>query len=108
MPVTVADLRRSARRVHDVGEQHRGENTVVRHLCLVPGDELGDLLERIAPRFHVVKHVAPWQFNVFRARDVIGDVLAISRRDERVVGVLDDQSRHANGRQHRLHVHRGY
>ena len=45
MPVTVADLRGAPRRVHDVGEQHRGENPIIGHVCLVAGEELGDLLE---------------------------------------------------------------
>ena len=49
MPVTVAHLRRAARRVHDVGEQHRGENPIIGHLGLLAGEELGDLLERLAP-----------------------------------------------------------
>ncbi len=45
VPVAVADLGGAARRVHDVGEQHRGENPVVGHLGLLAGEELGDLLE---------------------------------------------------------------
>ena len=49
MPVPVAHLGSAARRVHDVGEQHRGENPIIGHLCLLAGKELGDLLERIAP-----------------------------------------------------------
>ena len=76
MPVTVADLRGPARRVHDVGEQHRGENPIIGHVGLLAGEELGDLLEGRAPRFDEVVHVAPRQLNVFRARYVIGDVLA--------------------------------
>src|SRR6185369_16982186 len=60
MPVTVADLRCPARRVHDVGEQHRGENPIVGYVGLVAGEELGDLLERRSPRFDEVIHVAAW------------------------------------------------
>ena len=44
MPLAVTDLRGLARRVHDVGEEHRGEDTVVGHVCVVAGEELGDLL----------------------------------------------------------------
>jgi hypothetical protein len=43
MPVTVADLRGPSRRVHDVGEEHGGENPVVRHFRLMAGEELVDL-----------------------------------------------------------------
>ena len=107
MPVTVADLGGPARRVHDVGEQHRGENPIIGHVGLVAGEELGDLLEGRAPRFDEVVHVAARQLNVFRARYVIGDVLALRGRDERVVGVLDDEGGHADCRKHRPHVHFG-
>ena len=44
MPVAVADLGGPSRRVHDVGEQHGGENPIVGHFGSVPGEELGDLL----------------------------------------------------------------
>ena len=57
-----------------------------------------------APRFDEVVHVAPRQLNVFRARYVIGDVLAPRGRDDRVVGVVEDESRHADCRKHRPHV----
>jgi hypothetical protein len=36
MPVPVADLRSPARRVHDVGEKHRGQNSVVSDVSLWP------------------------------------------------------------------------
>ena len=104
MPVTVADLRGAARRVHDVGEQHRGEHPIIGHVGLLAGEELGDLLEGRAPRFDEVVQVAARQLNVFRARYVIGDVLALRRRDERVVGVLEDEGRHADCRKDRPHV----
>jgi hypothetical protein len=107
MPVTVADLRSPPRRVHDVGEQHRGENPIVGHLSLVPGEELGDFLERRPPRLNEVVHVAPRQLNVLRAREVISDVLAPLGQDEGVVGVLADQGRHANCRKNRPHVQLG-
>ena len=76
MPVPVADLRHTARRVHDVGEQNRGEHPIVRYLGLVTGEELGDLLKRRTPRLNNVPHVAARQLDVLRARYVIGDVLA--------------------------------
>ena len=61
MPVAVADLRRPARRVDDVREEHRGEHPIVCHVYLVAGEELGDLLEGLAPAgFNEVVPVAPW------------------------------------------------
>jgi hypothetical protein len=88
MPVTVADLRSGACRVHDVGEQHRGEHTVVGHFCLVPGEELGDLLEGRAPsRFNELVDVASRQFDVLCVRYAVSDVLAHRGQDDRVVGV---------------------
>ena len=106
MPVAVADLRGAARRVHDVGEEHRGENPIVGHFGLVAGEELGDLLEGRAPsRFNDVVPVAARQLNIFRARYVLGDVLALRGRDDHVVGVLDDESRHTDCRKDRPHVH---
>jgi hypothetical protein len=42
MPVPVADLRGPARRVHDVGEEHRGEHPILGPLSLVAGEELAD------------------------------------------------------------------
>ena len=93
MPVTVADLRGVTRRVHDVGEEHGGENPIVRHVGPVTGEELGDLLEGRPPRFNEVVHVAPGQLNVFRARYVVSDVLAHRGQDELVVGVLEDEGR---------------
>jgi len=45
MPVTVAHLRGAPGRVHDVGEEHRGENPIIGHFSLVAGEELGNLLE---------------------------------------------------------------
>jgi hypothetical protein len=59
-PVAVADFRGPARRVHDVGEQHRGEHPIIGNVGLVAGEERGDLLEGRAPsRFNDVVHVAP-------------------------------------------------
>ena len=49
MPVPVANLRRPARRVHDVGEQHGGEHPVIGHVGLLAGEELGDLLKGRTP-----------------------------------------------------------
>ena len=105
MPVTVADLRGTARRVHDVGEQHRGEHPIIGHFGLLAGEELGDLLEGRAPRFNEVVPVAARQLNVFRVGYVLGDVLALRGRDDHVVGVVDDESRHTDCRKDRPHVH---
>ena len=59
MPVTVTHLCGSARRVHDVGEKHRGQHAIIGDLSLVAGEELGDLLEGLAPsRFNGVIPVA--------------------------------------------------
>jgi len=65
VPVTVAHLRRPARRVHDVGEEHGGENTVVRDVCLLAGEKLGDLLEGGSPWFYKVVCVAPGSSTYF-------------------------------------------
>ena len=108
VPVAVADVRGSARRVDDVGKQHRGEHPIIGHFCLMPGEELGDLLERIAPGFNEVVKVAPPELNVFRVRNVVGDVLAHCGRDEWVVGVLDDEGGHADGRKDLAHVQFGH
>jgi len=92
MPVTVADLRGPASRVDDVGEEHRGEHPIVGHLCLVPGEEFGDLLEGISPaRFDEVPHVATRQLDVLRARYVVSDVSAPRGQDDCVLGVMDDE-----------------
>src|SRR6516165_5636858 len=97
MPVTVADLRSPARRVHDVGEKYRGENTVVGHVGLMAGEELSDLPKGRAPAgFNGVQLVAAPQLNVFRVGYVLGDVLAIPGRDDRVVGVVEDEGGHAD------------
>jgi hypothetical protein len=93
MPVTVTDLRCSARRVHDVGEQHRRKHPIIGHLGLLAGKELGDLLEGFAPRLHEVIHVAARQLDVLRPRYAIGEVLAPRGQDDRVVGVLEDEWR---------------
>ncbi len=100
MPVTVTHLCGAARRVDDVGEQDGGEDAIVGDLGAVAGEELGDLVERLAPRFDEVDNVAPRQLNVFRARYVISDVLAHGGRDEQVVGVMEDKGWHADGRKH--------
>jgi hypothetical protein len=105
MPVTVADLGGSARRVDDVGEEHGGENSIVGDFCLVAGEELGDLLERRPPWFNEVVHIASRELDVLRARYVIGDdVLPTSGHDQRVVGVLDDEGGHADCRKQCPHV----
>jgi hypothetical protein len=75
MPVAVADRCGPARRIHDVGEQQRGKNPIIGHFCLLPGEELGDLLEGRAPRVHEVVQVAPRQRHVLGARNVVSDVL---------------------------------
>jgi hypothetical protein len=92
----------------DDGEEHGGENPIVRHFSLVPGEELGDLLKGRAPWFNEVVHVAPWQLNVLRARYVISDVLAPLGQDKGVVGVLHDEGWHADRRKHRPHVDFGH
>ncbi len=105
MPVTVTDLGGPARRVHDVGEEHRGENPIVGHVGPVPGEELGDLLEGLAPWFNGVIPVAAWHLNVFRVGYVLGDVLALRGRDDHVVGVVDHEGGHADCRKDRPHIH---
>jgi hypothetical protein len=45
MPVTVAHLGSPACRVDDVGEEYGRENPIIGHFCVLPGEELGDLLE---------------------------------------------------------------
>ncbi len=65
MPVAVTDLRGAACRVDDVGEEHRGEHPIIRHSRLVAGEELGDHLERIAPRFHEVVQLRPGSSTYF-------------------------------------------
>jgi hypothetical protein len=107
-PVTVADFGGSARRVHDVGEQHRGEDPIVRHFGLVAGEELVDLLKGQAPWFHEVEEVAPGKLDVFRARYVISDMLPPLGQDHRVVGVLEDEGWHADCGKHCPHVHLGH
>ena len=105
MPVTVTHLGGSARRVHDVGEQHRGENPIIGHVGLLAGEELGDLLEGRAPsRFNLVVPVAARQLNIFRVGYVLGDVPALRGRDDHVLGVVDDESRHTDCRKDRPHV----
>jgi hypothetical protein len=47
--------------------------------------EVGDLVEGLAPWFHEVVHVAAREFDVCRARYVIGDVLALRGRSYYVV-----------------------
>src|SRR5947199_9385635 len=83
MPVAVADLCGLARRVHNVGEQQRGQNPTIGHVGLLAGEERGDLLKRRSPRRDEVIQVAPRKLNVLRARYVISDVLAPLRRRRR-------------------------
>jgi hypothetical protein len=45
VPVTIAHFGGAVGRVDDVGEQHGGENPIVRHVGLLAGEELGDLLK---------------------------------------------------------------
>jgi hypothetical protein len=97
-----------ARRVHYVGEQHRRENPIIGHLGLIAGQELDNLAEGGAPWFNEVEQVATRKLNVFRVRNVVGDVLAHCRRDEWVVGVLDDEGGHVDCRQDRSHVRFGH
>jgi hypothetical protein len=106
VPVTVAHLRRAPCRVHDVGEQHRGQNPVVDHFCLLAGEELGDLPKGRTPsRFNDVVPVAARQLNIFRVGYVLGDVLALRGRDDHAVGVVEDEGWHADCRKDRPHVH---
>ena len=107
-PVTITHLRGPARRVHDVGEQHRGENPIIGHFGVLPGEELRYRLEGLAPRLHEVIDVAPRQLNISRAIDVIGDVLAQHGRDDRVVGVVKDERGHPDSREDRPHVQVGH
>jgi hypothetical protein len=108
VPVTVADLRGPTRRVHDVGEQHRRKHPIIGHFRVLTGEELGDLLKKLAPRLNEVPHVASGQLNVLRPRYVITDVLAQRRRDEEVVAVLNDEGRHADCGKQRPHVQFGH
>jgi len=77
--------------------KHGGENPIIGHFSLVASEELVNLQKGFAPRFNKVENVAPRQLNVFRARYVIGDILAHYACDEWVVGVLDDKGGHADG-----------
>src|SRR6476660_6031724 len=96
MPVSITHVCGLAGRVDDVGEQDGGKHSVVGHVCLLAGEELGDLLEGIPPWLNEVVHVAPLQLNVFRARYAVCDVPPRRGQDEFVVGVLDDQGRHTD------------
>src|ERR1700759_3259115 len=98
MPVTIAHLGGAARGITEVGEQHRGKNPIVGDTGLFAGDELGDLLELLPPRLDEVVHVAPWQLNVLRARNVVCDWLAMRGQDDRGVSELEDKCWRADGR----------
>ncbi len=65
VPVAVAHLGGPPRRILDVGEKHRGEHAIVGHVGLVAGEELGDHLKRLAPRFDEMENVAPGNSTYF-------------------------------------------
>jgi hypothetical protein len=67
MPVTVTHLGGAARRIDDIGKEHRGKNPVVSHFWLFAGEERVDLLKGLPPRCSEVEQVAPWHLNEFRA-----------------------------------------
>ncbi len=108
MPVTVTNLGGTTRRVHDVGEKHRGKNPIIGQVSPLVGEELGDFLEGRAPvRFNEVENVAPWKLNVLRARYAISDVLAPLGRDKGVVGVMEDECRDTDCGKQRPHIRFG-
>ncbi len=61
IPVTITDFGGAPCRVHDVGEQHRGEHPIVGDFGLLSGEELGHLLKGLTPRFDEVNCVAARQ-----------------------------------------------
>jgi hypothetical protein len=91
MSVAITHLGGSARGVHDVGKQHRSQHPIVGHFCLMAGEELGDLLEGLPPRFNRVVDVPARELDVLGTGYVVGDVLANCRHDQRVVGVVQDE-----------------
>ena len=101
MPVTITHLGGAASRVHDVGEQDRGENTIIGDLGLVAGEELGDLMERLPPRFYEVVHVAARQLDVIGVRYAAGNVFASDRGCNHIVSVTDDERWDADCGKHR-------
>ena len=68
-----------ARRVHDVGEQRRGENPVVRSSGWCPVRNSATCWNDCA-RVRRCGRGSPRRLNVLRARDVVGDVLAAAGR----------------------------
>lgn len=82
-------------------------NSTVASTLLLPGEELGDLLEGLAPWFDEVVHVTARQLNVFRTGNTVGDVNARCRRDGLVTGVMDDEGRYAAGGKHCPNVQLG-
>jgi hypothetical protein len=75
----------------------------------VAGEELCDLLERRPPvGLDELVHIASRDLDVFRARNVVSDVLAHRRLDYRVVGVVDDEGGHADRGKQRPRVHFGH
>jgi hypothetical protein len=65
MPVAVTHRRSARRRVDDVGEQHGGDHPIIGTVGLLAGEELGDPLKRLTPRFDEVENVAPRKLDVF-------------------------------------------
>src|SRR3954468_18433591 len=103
-PSRIPHLRQMNRRVDDVREENRGQNAV--RLRLGPAvcaarieqealDLVGDLVDLRQGRYVA----AARELDVRRARDALGDVPPLFDLTPRVVCVVQNESRHVDGRQ---------
>jgi hypothetical protein len=107
-PAGISDLDRCRRRIRDVREEDRAEDTIrfllrVGHLPRIPQERLDLIKDRSDLR--VGRDVAfERKLDEACAWNSFGQIAALFHRDPAVIGVVQYEGRDANRRQHRTQV----
>src|SRR4029450_4615716 len=93
LPPTVAHGGGQVGRVHDVGEQHGGQDAIGHGSARDTAQKLFDAVEDLAGMLGHEDPVHPWQLDEPRVGNVLGKVASMVRRDHPVSGPIEDESR---------------
>ena len=96
-PLPIPERGGSFRRTHDVGEEHRGQDSIDLDLVTAPREKLLDL---VRDGIHVADPgcvVSAGKLDEARAADVRGKVAALFDMDDAIALPVEDERRHMDG-----------
>jgi hypothetical protein len=101
VPAAIAQFGRALGRVDDVGEHHGRQDSVDLGLAARAGQKLLGLADNPVDDFRLEQGnmIIPGQFDVFRARNILGEITPVLDRQRLIANPVHDQGRYTNHRE---------